>query len=68
MKFTEPRPRLKTARVVRITDRRDRRARIERLLLLDESTVIGITNDESGISHDPDARFEVARKIVERAE
>ena len=44
MKFTEPRPRLKTARVVRITDRRDRRARIERLLLLDESTVIGITN------------------------
>ena len=30
--------------------------------------MIGITNDESGISHDPDVRFEVARKIVERAE
>jgi 5-methyltetrahydrofolate--homocysteine methyltransferase len=33
-----------------------------------QAAVIGITNDESGISHDPDARFEVARKIVERAE
>ncbi len=29
--------------------------------------VVGISNDESGISMDPDARFEVARKIVERA-
>jgi 5-methyltetrahydrofolate--homocysteine methyltransferase len=33
-----------------------------------KAAVIGITNDESGISHDPQARFEVARKIVERAE
>ncbi|MGW8144356.1 MAG: dihydropteroate synthase, partial [Anaerolineales bacterium] len=33
-----------------------------------KAAVIGITNDESGISHDPDARFAVARKIVERAE
>jgi len=33
-----------------------------------KAAVIGITNDESGISHDPDARFKVARKIVERAE
>ena len=29
--------------------------------------VVGISNDESGISMDPDVRFEVARKIVERA-
>ena len=29
--------------------------------------VIAISNDETGISEDPDIRFEVARKIVERA-
>ena len=29
--------------------------------------VIGISNDETGISEDPDVRFAVARKIVERA-
>jgi hypothetical protein len=29
--------------------------------------VVAISNDESGISEDPDIRFEVARKIVERA-
>lgn len=31
------------------------------------AAVIGISNDESGISHDPDVRFAVAKKIVERA-
>jgi 5-methyltetrahydrofolate--homocysteine methyltransferase len=31
------------------------------------AAVIGISNDESGISHDPDARFAVAKKIVETA-
>ncbi len=30
--------------------------------------VVAISNDETGISEDPDVRFEVARKIVERAE
>ncbi|MEK7326483.1 MAG: dihydropteroate synthase [Chloroflexota bacterium] len=30
--------------------------------------VIGISNDETGISEDPNVRFAVARKIVERAE
>ena len=30
--------------------------------------VIGISNDETGISEDPDVRFDVAKKIVERAE
>lgn len=32
------------------------------------AAVIGIANDESGISHDIDERFQVAKKIVERAE
>jgi 5-methyltetrahydrofolate--homocysteine methyltransferase len=32
------------------------------------AAVIGISNDESGISYDPRERFRVARKIVERAE
>jgi 5-methyltetrahydrofolate--homocysteine methyltransferase len=31
------------------------------------AAVIGISNDESGISEDPDVRFAVAKKIVERA-
>lgn len=33
-----------------------------------EAGVIGICNDESGISEDPDERFQIAKKIVERAE
>jgi len=32
------------------------------------AAVIGIANDETGISHDPDVRFAVAKLIVERAE
>lgn len=31
------------------------------------AAVVAISNDESGISHDPDVRFAVAKKIVERA-
>ena len=31
------------------------------------AAVVAISNDESGISQDPDVRFEVARKIVNRA-
>ncbi len=31
------------------------------------AAVIGISNDETGISEDPEARFAVAKKIVERA-
>ena len=30
--------------------------------------VVAISNDETGISEDPDVRFEVAKRIVERAE
>ena len=32
------------------------------------AAVIGIANDETGISHDIDVRFEVAKRIVEHAE
>jgi 5-methyltetrahydrofolate--homocysteine methyltransferase len=32
------------------------------------AAVIGISNDETGISEDPEVRFAVARKIVERAQ
>ena len=32
------------------------------------AAVVAISNDETGISEDPDVRFEVARKIVQRAE
>jgi len=31
------------------------------------AAVVAISNDETGISQDPDVRFDVARKIVERA-
>ena len=31
------------------------------------AAVVAISNDETGISEDPDVRFEIARKIVERA-
>ncbi len=33
-----------------------------------DCAVIGISNDETGISEDPDVRFEVARKIVRHAQ
>jgi 5-methyltetrahydrofolate--homocysteine methyltransferase len=33
-----------------------------------KAAVIGISNDETGISEDPRERFQIARKIVERAE
>jgi 5-methyltetrahydrofolate--homocysteine methyltransferase len=33
-----------------------------------KAAIVGVANDETGISEDPDQRFEVARKIVRRAE
>ncbi len=44
--------------------------RLERVLPLIKkygAAVVAISNDETGISEDPDIRYEVARKIVERA-
>lgn len=45
--------------------------RLERILPLVKKyncAVIGISNDETGISEDPNVRFQMAKKIVERAE
>jgi 5-methyltetrahydrofolate--homocysteine methyltransferase len=45
--------------------------RLEKVLPLVKkygAAVIGVANDETGISEDPDVRFAVARRIVERAE
>ena len=33
-----------------------------------DAAVVAISNDETGISEDPDVRFEVAKKIVQRAQ
>ncbi|MDQ0396415.1 methyltetrahydrofolate cobalamin methyltransferase [Labrys monachus] len=44
--------------------------RLERVLPLVKkygAAVVAISNDETGISEDPDVRYEVAKKIVERA-
>jgi 5-methyltetrahydrofolate--homocysteine methyltransferase len=51
-----------------VTGEEERLEAVLPLVAEHKAAVIGITNDESGISHDPEARFEVARKIVERAE
>lgn len=45
--------------------------RLERVLPLvkkHSAAVIGVCNDESGISEDPGQRFAIAKKIIERAE
>jgi 5-methyltetrahydrofolate--homocysteine methyltransferase len=44
--------------------------RLERILPMVKKygcAVIGISNDETGISEDPDVRFGIAKKIIERA-
>ena len=51
-----------------VTGEKDRLESVLPLVAEHKAAVIGITNDESGISHDPDTRFAVAKKIVERAE
>ena len=51
-----------------VTGEEDRLESVLPLVAEHKAAVIGITNDESGISHDPDTRFAVAKKIVERAE
>ena len=51
-----------------VTGEEERLEAVLPLVAEHKAAVIGITNDESGISHDPDERFAVAKKIVERAE
>jgi 5-methyltetrahydrofolate--homocysteine methyltransferase len=50
-----------------ITGEEERLERVLPLIKQHNAAVIGISNDETGISHDPEVRFAVARKIVERA-
>jgi len=51
-----------------VTGEDDRLESVLPLVSQYSAAVIGITNDETGISEDPDIRFAIARKIVERAE
>jgi 5-methyltetrahydrofolate--homocysteine methyltransferase len=51
-----------------VTGEEERLESVLPLVAEHKAAVIGITNDESGISQDPDVRFAVAKKIVERAE
>lgn len=50
-----------------VTGEEDRLERVLPLVKKYGAAVIAISNDETGISEDPDQRFAVARKIVERA-
>jgi 5-methyltetrahydrofolate--homocysteine methyltransferase len=50
-----------------VTGEEDRLETVLPLVAKHGAAVVAITNDESGISEDPDVRFEVARKIVARA-
>jgi 5-methyltetrahydrofolate--homocysteine methyltransferase len=51
-----------------VTGEDEQMERVLPLVARHGAAVVAITNDESGISEDPDVRFEVARKIVSRAE
>ena len=51
-----------------VTGEEERLAAILPMVAERRAVVIGITNDERGILHDPQDRFEIARRIVERAE
>ena len=50
-----------------VTGEEDRLEAVLPLVAKHGAAVVAISNDETGISEDPDVRFEVARKIVSRA-
>ncbi|MBV1703689.1 MAG: dihydropteroate synthase [Hyphomicrobiales bacterium] len=50
-----------------VTGEEERLERVLPLVKKHGAAVIAISNDETGISEDPDVRFAVAKKIVERA-
>jgi 5-methyltetrahydrofolate--homocysteine methyltransferase len=50
-----------------VTGEEDRLEAVLPLVAKHGAAVVAISNDETGISEDPDVRFEVARKIVNRA-
>ena len=51
-----------------VTGEEDRLESVLPLVAQHGAAGIGIANDETGISHEPDVRFAVAKRIVERAE
>jgi len=51
-----------------VTGEEDRLETVLPLVAKHECAVVAISNDETGISEDPDVRYEVAKKIVERAQ
>ena len=51
-----------------VTGEEDRLESVLPLVARHGAAVVAISNDETGISEDPDVRFAVARKIVERAQ
>ena len=51
-----------------VTGEDEQMERVLPLVARHGAAVVAISNDETGISEDPDVRFEVARKIVSRAE
>jgi 5-methyltetrahydrofolate--homocysteine methyltransferase len=50
-----------------VTGEEERLERVLPLVAKHGAAVVAITNDETGISEDPDVRFAVAKRIVERA-
>jgi 5-methyltetrahydrofolate--homocysteine methyltransferase len=50
-----------------VTGEEDRLETVLPLVAKHGAAVVAISNDETGISEDPDVRFEVAKKIVNRA-
>jgi 5-methyltetrahydrofolate--homocysteine methyltransferase len=50
-----------------VTGEEDRLERVLPLIRKHGAAVVAISNDDSGISEDPDVRFAVAKRIVERA-
>jgi 5-methyltetrahydrofolate--homocysteine methyltransferase len=51
-----------------VTGEEERLEQVLPLVARHGAAVVAISNDETGISEDPDVRFEVARKIVNRAD
>jgi 5-methyltetrahydrofolate--homocysteine methyltransferase len=51
-----------------VTGEEERLERVLPLIKKYDAAVIAISNDETGISEDPDVRYAVAKKIVERAQ
>ncbi|MEM7169012.1 MAG: methyltetrahydrofolate cobalamin methyltransferase [Pseudomonadota bacterium] len=51
-----------------VTGEEDRLETVLPLVKKHDAAVVAISNDETGISEDPDVRFEVAKKIVHRAQ